>query len=112
MKRNLVKRQQGVVVEREKSLPAAPSAPSSHGGAWLSFSYSHREISSSGGQTHVRAREVRFENGKLESESFEGTLGGAAYVQAVEQAQKLVAAQTKTFLSFFSAFLQPTRKDK
>src|SRR5262245_15797911 len=112
MKRDLVKIQQSEVTRGKQSLPAAPSVPPSFGGGWLSFTYSHREISSAGGQPRVRSRDIRFENGKLESESFEGTLGAAAYVQAVEQAQKLVAAQTSAFLSFFSAFLPPASKDK
>jgi len=93
-------------------LPASPPAAPWQPGGWVSLSYSHREIFSVGGQTRVRSRDVRFENGKLESESFEGTLGPVAYVQAVEQAQKLVAAQTSAVLGFFSAFLPSAKKDK
>jgi hypothetical protein len=112
MKRDLVRKQRGDVKPVEKLPPIEPRAARSFGGGWISFTYSQREISSVGGKTHVRSREYRFENGKLEAETFEGTLGGAAYGQAIEQAQKLVAAQTNAFLSFFSAFLPPASKDK
>jgi hypothetical protein len=99
-------------VQKSDAAPVVPAAAPRQPGGWLSFSYSHRAISSVGGRTHVRSRDIRFENGKLETESFEGTLGAGAYVQAVEQAQKLVAAQTSAVLGFFSAFLPPANKDK
>jgi hypothetical protein len=99
-------------VRKSAAAPVVPADAPRQPGGWLSFSYSHREISSSGGQTHVRSRDVRYENGKLESESFEGTLGPGAYMQAVEQAQKLVAAQASAVLGFFAAFLPRGTKDK
>ena len=58
-----------------------------------------------GGKTHLRARNTRFEDGKLTSESFKGELEGSAYDQLVKQTQQYVANQTAQFLRAFSLFL-------
>ena len=70
-----------------------------------SFRYSHIEVTAHGGKAHLRARNTRFEDGKLTSESFEGELEGGAYDQVVKQTQQYVANQTAQFLRAFSLFL-------
>src|SRR5215471_4746334 len=90
MKRNIVSRKASAVEQSAPSHPVATPVQPFQSGGWISFSYSRSEISQSGGTTHVRSEACRFENGKLESESFAGTLDGSVYREAVERAQKLV----------------------
>ena len=70
-----------------------------------SFRYSHIEVTADGGKAHLRARNTRFEDGKLTSESFEGELEVGAYDELVERTQQYVAHQTAHFLRAFSLFL-------
>ena len=72
---------------------------------FASFRYSHIEVTAQGGKAQLRARNTRFEDGKLTSESFEGELEGSAYDQLVKQTQQYVAHQTEQFLRAFSLFL-------
>ena len=80
--------------------------------AFFSFTYSHREISESGGRTRIRSRTYRLENGKFESKEFDGTLDGPVYSDAVQAAQDLAVAQARSFLGLFSAFLPFSSKGK
>ena len=79
--------------------------PGSRRRLFSSFRYSHIEVTAHGGKAHLRARNTRFEDGKLTSESFEGELEGSAYEQLVKQTQQYVANQTAQFLRAFSLFL-------
>ena len=107
MKRSLVRREAKTV----RKLPAAPATVAQpQPGGWLSFSYSHREVSLSDGKTRIRSREYRLQDGKLEAEEFDGTLDGSVYHAAVAQAHELMQAQMKTFLGVFSAFLPFKKK--
>ena len=72
---------------------------------FVSFHYSYREISSVNSRTHIKSRQKRFVNGKLESEEFEGTLGGHAYNHMVSDMQKYFFNQLGAFLKPFSMFL-------
>jgi hypothetical protein len=72
---------------------------------FLSFRYSHTEISSHGGRTRVTAKEVRLEDGKLSTERFEGELDGSAYDTAVRQAQQQVLGQAAWLMHSLSAWL-------
>ena len=111
MKRNLVKRKASAVQQTGPALPALPVQPFQPG-SWLNFTYSHGEISQVDGKTHVRSRAYRFENGKLETEAFAGTLDGSVYREAVESAQKLMQAQSSFLLGLFQAFLPPDPRKK
>ena len=72
---------------------------------FLSFTYSYKEISTLGGKTYVKSKQTRFEDGRLKSEAFEGTLDGTAYGDMVGQAQALFMSQMAHFLKQFSLFL-------
>lgn len=76
-------------------------------GAWpfFGFSYSFHEITSEDGRTRVRSRQARLVDGKLQTEEFDGTLGAAAYAEAMARAQRLMAQQTSFLLRQFSNFL-------
>lgn len=66
------------------------AAPRAAGSGFVSFRYSSTVVSSHGGRTHVQARRVALEDGKLSSESFEGELDGAAHDDAVRRARQQV----------------------
>jgi hypothetical protein len=112
MKRNVVSREANPVEKSAPQQPVAASLPPLQTGGWISFSYSRSEISQAGGTTHIRSQGCRFENGKLESETFAGTLDGSVYREAVERAQKLMLAQSAFVLGLFQAFLPRGPRDK
>jgi hypothetical protein len=78
---------------------------------FISFHYSYKEISSVNGQTQIRSQEKRFANGKLESEEFEGTLGGHVYERMVSDMQRHFFNQMEAILKPFSMFLPYVSKD-
>ena len=85
MKTTVTKREPRYI---QKSVPHRPTVIPTRTSGFLSFTYSHREISQSGGKTRIRSREYRFENGELQSEEFDGTLDGSVYFDAVDQAHR------------------------
>lgn len=85
--------------------------PFSRAFPFINFHYSYREISSSGGQTHVRSREKTFENGKFKTAEFEGTLPASVYIDMVGEMQKLFFSQIEMLMKPFSLFL-PSRTKK
>ncbi len=86
--------------------PAQKTSP------FISFHYSYREITSINGRTHVRSKEKRFADGKLESEEFEGTLGGHVYDRMVSDLQRQFLHQMEAFLKPFSMFLPFAPRDR
>jgi hypothetical protein len=88
---------------------ARPSLPSLFGGnAFISFRYSSTEISSQGDKTVIKSKNASYENGKLSSESFEGSLDRDVHDQMVERAQSFMRAQANLLLDSFP--LWPFRK--
>jgi hypothetical protein len=79
---------------------------------FISFHYSYKEISSIHGRTHIRSKEKRFANGKLESEEFEGILGGHVYNNMVSDMQRHFFNQMEALLKPFSMFLPFGSKDR
>jgi hypothetical protein len=79
--------------------------PTQNMSPFISFHYSYKEISSVNGQTQIRSKEKRFVNGKLESEEFEGTLGGHVYDRMVSDMQRHFFNQMEALLKPFSMFL-------
>jgi hypothetical protein len=79
---------------------------------FISFRYSYKEISSFGGQTHIRSKEKSFENGKFKSEEFEGTLPGNVYFNMVGELKRQFWNRMTTFMKPFSIFLPHRSKDK
>jgi hypothetical protein len=72
--------------------------------AFFSFRYSYTEVSSQGGNLHVRRKDTRFVGGKLISEECEGTLDRAAYDNAVREAQSYFLNQMANFMQMFLPF--------
>ncbi|NPV04507.1 MAG: hypothetical protein HPY67_07235 [Syntrophaceae bacterium] len=79
---------------------------------FISFHYSYREISSVNGLTRIRSKEKRFTDGRLESEEFEGTLGGHVYGDVVSGMQRQFLRQVEAFLKPFSMMLPFGPKDR
>ncbi len=77
----------------------------SYGNGFFTYRYSYRSIATDGEKTYVTGREGRFENGKLETEEFEGTIGADAFTGAIAQMQKMMTRQMELFFKPFSMFL-------
>ena len=67
---------------------------------FFSFRYSSTEVSVVNGQTRVKSRQARFEDGKLTSEAFEGELHRSAYGQMADQAERQFWRSLSLFLPF------------
>ena len=74
-------------------------------GPFLSFHYAYTEISARGGTARMRGRTTRFEDGKLSSESFEGTLEPGVYEALVRETQRAFFEQQAAFLKAFLSVL-------
>jgi len=68
---------------------------------FISFRYSYKSVSSIGGKTHIKSKEKSFENGKFQSEEFEGTMDGNVYSSMAGEIQKRVWNQIAAFLKPF-----------
>lgn len=79
--------------------------PSDDGNPFFFFRYSYKSMTSVGGKTYVASEEKRYENGKLESESFEGVMEGDYLARAVQDMQNLFFKQISYFFKPFSFFL-------
>jgi hypothetical protein len=92
------------VAARSPTLPAVTSAKST-----FSFRYSFTELSAHGGDASLRHREARLENGKLTSESFEGSIDRTVYEQLVGRVHEQVLHQTQMMLRSLFWFLPAAR---
>lgn len=68
---------------------------------FIRFSMSRTSMFSDGQNTHIEAEEHRFENGKLDSNYFEGTLAG----DYMKQVNALMEQQMSLFFKTFNLFL-------
>ena len=113
----------------ERSAPAKRDADSVAPGArsdvqnffspfgFFSFRYSYRAVSDFGGRVRLKAKDSRYENGKLESEEFEGVLDqGPSFYDLHLELQRRFQEQAISFMKSlffpFSLFFQPQRKDQ
>lgn len=85
--------------------------PSSPFGSFVSFKYSSKTVYSDGRQTHIKAKENRFENGRFESEEFEGTLDNSVHEKMTDEIQQRFAKQMDFFFKPFSMFLPGPKGD-
>jgi hypothetical protein len=63
-----------------------------------------------GEKTRVVAKEHRYENGKLESEEFEGEMERNVFEDAVQSTMDLIGAQVRSFFAPFTHFLPRQKK--
>ena len=111
MKRDVARKDANRMIEKTNKGQVEILEPVQEVPPFLNFHYSYKEISSVNGQTHIRSKEKRFVNGKLESEEFEGTLGGHVYERMVSDMQKYFFNQMGAFLKPFSMFLPFVSRD-
>ena len=62
--------------------------------SFFGFRYSLTEISAVGGKARVKSRQMRLEDGKLTTETFEGDVDRAVYDRMVGNAQRYFLNQT------------------
>ncbi len=105
MRKDIVKKGAGKDIEKADRGKIEVLEPAQKTSPFISFHYSYREITSMNGRTHVRSKEKRFANGKLESEEFEGTLRGHVYDGMVSDMQRHFFNQMEALLKPFSMFL-------
>jgi hypothetical protein len=74
-------------------------------GPFMTFHYAYTEVSLRGGSAQVRRRTTRLEDGRITTESFEGTLEPGADGAAVREVQRAFALQQAALLRMFAAFL-------
>jgi hypothetical protein len=72
---------------------------------FFSFRYSYTEISAAGCGVRVRAKQARYENGKLTTEAFEGELDRNAYARIVSESQHFFLGQAAALVRLAAAFL-------
>jgi hypothetical protein len=94
--------------EHEGDYPLSVEQPAS---GMFSFRYSSIEISATGSTAHVKRREARFENGKLKSEQFEGTIDRNVYDSYVRDFHDRLLRQTSLLMKSMLWFL-PARSDE
>ena len=105
MSKNIDRKDSDKAIEKTKKGEVKVLEPIQKSTPFFSFHYSYKEISSVNGQTRIRSKKKQFMNGKLESEEFEGTLGGHVYDHMVSDMQKYFLNSLDTFLKPFSALL-------
>jgi hypothetical protein len=105
MSQDVLRKDADKTIEKENKGEIEVLEPSHKMFPFINFYYSYEEISSVNGQTHIRSKQKRFANGKLESEEFEGTLGGHVYDRMVSDMQKYFFNQIDTILKPISMFL-------
>jgi hypothetical protein len=100
----------GKRVPRNVDKDSAEVIPREAAGApFLSFHYSHTEISTLGSKARVKSREARYESGKLTCESFDGEVDRTVYDQMIDNAQRYFTAQAALLFGTFSALLPLSR---
>jgi hypothetical protein len=84
---------------------------------FFSFRYSYRAVSDFDGRVHVKARDTRYTNGKLESEEFEGVLDrGPSFFDVHLELQRRFQEQAMSFMKSllfpFFPFFRPRSEDQ
>ena len=116
MSKDLAKIERSARAKREAGLVASGVRPdvqkffSSFG--FFSFRYSYREVSDFNGRVHVKAKDTRYANGKLESEEFEGVLERSpSFYDLHLELQRRFQEQVMSFMnSLLFPFFRPQRK--
>jgi hypothetical protein len=75
---------------------------------FISFRYSYKSMTSSGGKTQVLAKNQRFENGQFESEEFEGTLDGNMYEDAMKETEHMFGEMQDMFFKRIPFCFKPS----
>ena len=79
---------------------------------FFSFSYSFRSVTCTEDEVHIKGREARLEDGKFETEEFEGTADLATYFNAVTEIQRRFFEHSLSFLKPLFGLLPSGKGDK
>ena len=112
MTKDLDKKNKGEIFRNQGNQDIEILNPVQNASPFISFHYSYKEISSGGGQTHIRSHQRSFENGKFKSEEFEGTLPGNVYLNMVGEMQKIFFNQLSVLMKPFAMLLPFASRDK
>jgi len=112
MPKEITKRETDRPIEKTQGGAMDVLEPLQRMSPFISFHYSYREIASVNGRTRIRSKEKRFADGRLESEEFEGTLGGHVYDNVVTGMQRQLLRQMEAFLKPFSMLLPFGPRDR
>lgn len=91
------------------------TASAGHANAFLNFRYSYTEISALSSVARVKSRNVRFKDGKLTDESFEGEMDRSVYEHNVAQAHQFFLGQADVLMKSLAtmlSFWQPERPNR
>lgn len=112
MRRDVTKKGVSKDIEKSPRREVEVLEPVQRTSPFISFHYSYREISSVNGRTHIRSKEKRFADGRLESEEFEGTLDGHVYDEMVTGLQRQFLDRVEALMRPFSMFLPFGPRDR
>lgn len=87
-------------IEKKTDGSIQPVLPDMFGFPFFTFRYSEKSVTSSGTQTHIKARELNYKNGKIEEKAFEGNMEGN-YFESIE---KGLQNQAELMLNSFKLF--------
>jgi hypothetical protein len=79
-------------------------------GPWVSFRYSFRSIVAERDQAHVVVRERRLQDGRLESEDFEGTIDRHSAPEVLEAVQRALEERARTLFDSLAGWLLPAKR--
>lgn len=81
-------------------------------GGFVRFQYRYRSVSLKNGETHVKGRSARYEDGHMETEEFEGTLPGSDFMHAAADMQRRFFEGVTRLFNPFSAFLPDRSRNR
>jgi len=89
----------------QRAVAPARSSASLERGPGISFRYSFHSVQADERGAHFVAREARFEQGRLQTESLEGTIDRERYEQAIQALKGQVVQRVATLLAPIAALL-------
>lgn len=87
--------------------PASPKTETKYyvnNNPFYSFRFSSKSMTFDGSKTYIQSKEARFENGKFDSQEFEGVMDGNVYMKAVADMQNLMIQHMNSFVKQVSSF--------
>jgi hypothetical protein len=101
MTRDIEKKDQNEIIRHTAKNDVEILEPEKKAHPFISFRYSYKSISSKDGKTHIKSKEKSFENGKFQSEEFEGTLPGNVFINMAGDMQKHIWSKMTAFMKPF-----------
>ena len=100
----------GLTITKSSTAPDTPRPADS--GGFIRFRHTYQSMTHVNGRTHVKASQTRFENGRLQTEEFEGTLDGETYADAAAEMQRTCLEGMTALFRPFWGMLPGGRSDR